>query len=99
MGNNKNKLQAVRCIAFIAPYRAKHDTKDMPMKHSKTFNLNFSNIPLINIRQEFEAYYERLHLADFQDQLTNNNRTIETPILTWRFLKMSLLLIFYKDLF
>lgn len=49
-------------------------------------NIKISNIPIVNLRQEFEGVYKYFHSDDFKQQLSNKQRSdIYTPILTWHY--------------
>lgn len=53
------------------------------MKHSPTFQVDLDNIPLINLRIEFNTYYALLKLDRFRAQFVGEIKPIETPYITW----------------
>lgn len=52
-------------------------------KRSETFSLKLSNIPLINLRNEFTRYYKALTDEAFLSQFKGAIRPIDTPYMTW----------------
>lgn len=53
------------------------------MKRSETFQVELDNIPLINLRNEFNSYYALFQKVKFQAQFVGEIKPIETPYLTW----------------
>ena len=60
------------------------------MRTAKHFGLQFSNIPLINLRNEFNAVYEALHAPHFQQSLLTHQEPTYLPILDWHGFKNEL---------
>src|ERR1035441_3984527 len=58
---------------------------------SITFGLAFSNLPIVNIRQEFEQYVALLADPDFCAGLRIVRQPVELPTLTWRGLSHNVL--------
>jgi hypothetical protein len=52
-------------------------------KRSETFGLTLSNIPHINLRNEFARYYNALKDDDFIAQFEGAGRLIRTPYMIW----------------
>ena len=55
----------------------------MGTKHSKTFGLQFENIALYNLREEFVTYYNLLLEDGFKQHLYSLEMPIETPYMDW----------------
>jgi len=53
------------------------------LKHSETFRVELDNIPLINLRNEFNTYRVLFQKEKFQVQFVGEIRPIETPYMTW----------------
>lgn len=55
------------------------------MKTTPPFGLTFSNIPLINLREEFKATHEFVNSSDAEEYLKPGKQSsqIEIPLLTW----------------
>jgi len=55
------------------------------VKTNPPFGLTFSNIPLINLREEFQAAHEFVNSSDAEEYLAPRNQSgqIETTLLTW----------------
>lgn len=50
----------------------------------KLFNLKLSKIPLLNLRQEFAAYYQLLSQKEFRNQFHDNVvKPVQSPYLDW----------------
>ena len=52
-------------------------------KHSNTFDVDLANIPLINLRLEYNSYFKLLQNDDFCKQFQGKVKPIETPYLIW----------------
>jgi hypothetical protein len=53
------------------------------VKHSESFQVELDNIPLINLRNEFNSYYALFQKVKFQAQFVGEIKPIETPYMTW----------------
>ncbi len=54
------------------------------LKHSETFSVNLDNVPLINLRNEFNTYLSLLNEKEFRSQLEGTViKPIKTPYLIW----------------
>jgi hypothetical protein len=51
---------------------------------SSTFGVEFSNLPIINVREEFAQYLKLLHDPQFCAGLLKVRQPVELPTLTWR---------------
>jgi len=55
----------------------------MMPNNKNLFNLEMSNIPLINLRNEFNSFYAELCSKDFRRQFAGPLKPIESQYLTW----------------
>lgn len=53
------------------------------MKHSANFGVDLENIPLINLRAEYNEYYQLLRDESFCAQFADTIQSIETPYMIW----------------
>ncbi len=52
-------------------------------KADNTFGLKIDNLAIINLRNEFNTYFNLFSEEDFRSKFTGRGNEIETPYLTW----------------
>lgn len=55
----------------------------MSTRNSEQFGLEMSNIPLINLRNEFNVHFEMLATPAFRERFSGRVNAIQTPWLIW----------------
>ena len=62
-------------------------------KIDSDFGIKLNNIPIINLRNEFNTYYNQFTDEVFRSQFSNCRKPIDTPYLTWHGIPETLLTI------